>query len=387
MDFSDLSFPDAPSIITTPPGPASQEILEYQSTHESSAVSYPRGMPMALRRAKGATIEDVDGNIYIDFFAGAGVMNVGHGNPAVIEAAGEQIGELTHTLDIPSPARVSMVEALCEVLPEELGKIFFGGPTGSDAVEAAMKLAKYNTGRYPMISFEGAYHGMTSGALSLCSGSPFKGDFLPLLPEVHFVPYSYCYRCPFNREQESCDLECGSYLEHVVEDSHSGVGKPAAIIVEAIQGEGGSIIPDERFLPKIREICDTYGIVMIVDEIQAGFCRTGKMFAVDHTGTIPDVMTLSKALGGVGFPIEGHRADLPGVIEQHPGDAVTLLLQESLRHRTPHHHQVHHRAGQRHTAGHPRPFGRRPAEVVALAISTRECPECGRGSASRPSHL
>lgn len=303
MDFSDLSFPDAPSIITTPPGPASQEILEYQSTHESSAVSYPRGMPMALRRAKGATIEDVDGNIYIDFFAGAGVMNVGHGNPAVIEAAREQIGELTHTLDIPSPARVSMVEALCEVLPEELGKIFFGGPTGSDAVEAAMKLAKYNTGRYPMISFEGAYHGMTSGALSLCSGSPFKGDFLPLLPEVHFVPYSYCYRCPFNREQESCDLECGSYLEHVVEDSHSGVGKPAAIIVEAIQGEGGSIIPDERFLPKIRKICDTYEIVMIVDEIQAGFCRTGKMFAVDHTDTIPDIMTLSKALGGVGFPI------------------------------------------------------------------------------------
>jgi 4-aminobutyrate aminotransferase-like enzyme len=146
-------------------------------------------MPMALRRAKGATIEDVDGNIYIDFFAGAGVMNVGHGNPAVIEAAGEQIGELTHTLDIPSPARVSMVEALCEVLPEELGKIFFGGPTGSDAVEAAMKLAKYNTGRYPMISFEGAYHGMTSGALSLCSGSPFKGDFLPLLPER-------CISCP-----------------------------------------------------------------------------------------------------------------------------------------------------------------------------------------------
>ncbi len=303
MDFADLSFPDAPSIHTTPPGPASREILEFQSTHESSAVSYPRGMPMALRRARGATIEDVDGNIYIDFFGGAGVMNVGHGHPAVIEAATEQIGLLTHTLDIPSPARVSMVEALLEVLPEELGKIFFGGPTGSDAVEAAMKLAKFNTGRYPMISFEGAYHGMTSGALSLCSGSPFKGDFLPLLPEVHFVPYSYCYRCPFGQKQESCDLECGKFLEHVVEDSHSGVGEPAAIIVEAIQGEGGSIVPDERFLPKIREICDTYGIVMIDDEIQAGFCRTGKMFACEHTGTIPDIMTLSKALGGVGFPI------------------------------------------------------------------------------------
>jgi diaminobutyrate-2-oxoglutarate transaminase len=124
-----------------------------------------------------------------------------------------------------------------------------------------------------------------------------------LIPEVHFVPYSYCYRCPFNREPETCDLECGKFLEHVVEDSHSGVGKPAAILVEAIQGEGGSIVPDKRFMPKIREICDKYHIILIVDEIQAGFCRTGKMFSCEHTGTVPDIMTMSKALGGVGFPI------------------------------------------------------------------------------------
>jgi len=258
---------------------------------------------MALRRAKGATIEDVDGNRYIDFFGGAGVINVGHSNPAVLEAARSQLDDLTHSLDIPSPARKTMVEALRHVLPPELNKVFFGGPTGSDAVEAAVKLAKYNSGRYPMIAFEGAYHGMTAGALSLCSGTPFKGDFLPLLPEVHFAPYSYCYRCPFNREPETCDLECGKFLEHLVEDSHSGVGEPAAILVEAIQGEGGSIVPDKRFIPKIREICDKYGILLIVDEIQAGFCRTGKMFSIEHTGTVPDIMTMSKALGGIGFPI------------------------------------------------------------------------------------
>lgn len=303
MDFKELSFPDAPLIKTTPPGPESQAYLSYQSSHESSAVSYPRGMPMALRRGRGATVEDVDGNIYIDFFGGAGVMNVGHGNPAVIEAARQQLDEVTHSLDIPNPARQAMVEVLSEILPEELGKVFFGGPTGSDAVEAAVKLARYNSKRYPMIAFEGAYHGMTAGALSLCSGSPFKGDFLPLIPEAHFVPYSYCYRCPFNREPETCDLECGKFLEHVVEDSHSGVGEPAAILVEAIQGEGGSIIPDERFIPRIRQICDKYDILMIDDEIQAGFCRTGKMFAFEHTGTVPDIMTMSKALGGVGFPI------------------------------------------------------------------------------------
>jgi len=303
MDFKELSFPDAPLIKTTPPGPESQAYLSYQSSHESSAVSYPRGLPMALRRGRGATVEDVDGNIYIDFFGGAGVINVGHGNPAVIEAAHQQLDEVTHSLDIPSPARQAMVEVLTEILPEELGKVFFGGPTGSDAVEAAIKLAKYNSKRYPMIAFEGAYHGMTAGALSLCSGSPFKGDFLPLTAEVHFVPYSYCYRCPFSREPETCDLECGKFLEHVVEDSHSGVSEPAAILVEAIQGEGGSIVPDERFIPRIREICDKYDILMIDDEIQAGFCRTGKMFAFEHTGTVPDIMTMSKALGGVGFPI------------------------------------------------------------------------------------
>jgi diaminobutyrate-2-oxoglutarate transaminase len=154
-----------------------------------------------------------------------------------------------------------------------------------------------------MISFEGAYHGMSSGALSLSSGLSFKEDFLPLIPEVHFVPYAYCYRCAFGKESGSCDMDCVKYLEHVLEDPHSGVGKPAALIVEAIQGEGGSIVPPESFLTGIREICDKNQIIMIVDEIQAGLCRTGKMFAFEHSGIEPDIITLSKGLGGLGFPI------------------------------------------------------------------------------------
>jgi diaminobutyrate-2-oxoglutarate transaminase len=303
MDFKNLSFTEAPSIKFSPPGPESKKHLDYQFSHESSAVSYPRGMPMALRRAKGATVEDVDGNIYIDFFGGAGVMNVGHSNPEVLEAAKEQIEDFTHSLDIPSAVREKMVEALVTILPQDLNKILFGGPTGSDAVESALKLAKYNTKRHGILAFEGAYHGMTAGALSVCSGTPFKGDFLPLLPEVHFAPYAYCYRCPFGQKQETCDCECGKFVEHLIEDSHSGVGHPAAILVEAIQGEGGSVVPDSRFMTKLREICDKYEIVLIDDEIQAGFCRTGKMFACEHYGMVPDIMTLSKALGGVGFPI------------------------------------------------------------------------------------
>ncbi|MHB1194195.1 MAG: aspartate aminotransferase family protein [Longimicrobiales bacterium] len=303
MEFDGLSFRDAPSIVTPPPGPKSREILELQARLESKVVSYPRGLPMAIRRGKGATLEDVDGNVYLDFFAGAGVLNLGHANPDVLAAARSQLEDVTHTLDIPTPARMSLVEALREVLPEELGKIFFGGPTGSDAIEAAIKLAKYNTERSPLLAFEGSYHGMTTGALSLCSGAPFKEDFLPLLGEVHFAPYAYCYRCPFGRDPGNCALECAAFVEHLMEDPHSGVAPPAAVVVEAIQGEGGSIVPKDGFIQRVREICDRYGALLICDEIQAGFCRTGRFFAFEHFDVVPDIMTMSKALGGGGFPI------------------------------------------------------------------------------------
>ena len=303
MDFHELSFSEAPLIKTRPPGPRSMEYLNYQSSREGGVVSYPKGMPMAIKRAKGATVEDVDGNLYIDFFGGAGVMNVGHSNPAVVRAAAEQLGELTHALDFPTPSRQRLVDILSKLLPQEIGRVSFGGPTGSDAVESAIKLAKYNTKRIPVIAFEGSYHGMTAGALSVTSARSFREAFLPLVPEVHFVPYAYCYRCPFKRIPDSCDLECAQYLDHILEDPHSGVGTPAAVIVEPIQGEGGSIVPPEGYIPKIREICDRHEVIMIADEVQAGFCRTGKMFSFQHTNTVPDIVTMSKALGGIGLPI------------------------------------------------------------------------------------
>lgn len=305
QEFAELSAAEAPKITSPPPGPKSQDYLDYHFSQESSAVSYPRGMPMAVRRARGATVEDVDGNIYIDFFGGAGVMNVGHANPVVLSAAKNQLDELSHALDFPNPARRRLVERLEDLLPAALTRLLFGGPTGSDAVESAVKLAKYNTGRYPIIAFEGSYHGMTAGALALSSGDQFKEDFLPLLPEVHFVPYAYCYRCPFNKEPESCDVECAQYLDHVLEDPHSGVSQPAAVIVEPVQGEGGSIAPPARFMRKVREICDEHEVLLIADEIQAGFCRTGEMFSFEHSDITPDIMTMSKALGGIGLPISG----------------------------------------------------------------------------------
>jgi len=303
LNFASLSFADAPSIKVSPPGPISQEYLNYQFSNEGSAISYPRSMPMAIKRAKGATVEDVDGNHFIDFFGGAGVLNVGHSNPDVISAAKQQLNDLTHALDISNPSRRSLVELLLGQLPKELNRVFFGAPTGSDAVECAIKLAKYNSKRYPVIAFEGSYHGMTAGALSLCSGRTFKEEFLPLIAETHFVPYAYCYRCAFDKSPDTCNSYCAQYLEHKLDDPHSGIAQPAAIIVEAIQGEGGSIVPPDHFLLKLREICTAHNIIFIVDEIQAGFCRTGKMFSFQHTDTIPDIITMSKALGGVGFPI------------------------------------------------------------------------------------
>jgi diaminobutyrate-2-oxoglutarate transaminase len=144
---------------------------------------------------------------------------------------------------------------------------------------------------------------MTAGALSLCSGLSFKEDFLPLVPEIHFVPYAYCYRCVFGQTPDKCNLECAKYLDHIFTDPHSGIGKPAAVIIEAIQGEGGSIVPPDRYLKELRKICSDHDVLMIADEIQAGLCRTGKMFAFQHSGIIPDIITLSKGLGGVGFPL------------------------------------------------------------------------------------
>lgn len=305
MDFHKLSFPEAPLIKVMPPGPKSQELLDFQSAHEGSAVSYPRGLPMGLSLAKGATVEDVDGNIYIDFFGGAGVLNVGHSNPDVLAAISNQLDKLTHSLDFPSLPRADLVKVLTSLLSDSLGKVFFCGPTGSDAVEAAVKLAKYNSQRTTLIAFQGGYHGMTTGALSLSSGRDFKEQFLPLLAGVHFVPYAYCYRCVFGKSPDTCEIDCAKYLDYLMDDPHSGVAKPVAVIIEAIQGEGGSIVPPDRFLPYIKDICKKHSVLLIVDEIQAGFCRTGKMFAFEHFGIIPDIMTMSKALGGVGLPISG----------------------------------------------------------------------------------
>ncbi|HOG13804.1 MAG TPA: aspartate aminotransferase family protein [Synergistales bacterium] len=301
--FVDLSVKDAPRMLVTPPGPRSLEILKIQEELEGSAVSYPRGMPMALARGRGATLEDVDGNVYIDCFSGAGVMALGHAHPFVLEAAHGQLDKVTHTLDIPSETRMRLVKILGRILPAELSRVFFGGPTGSDAVEQAIKLARFNTRRDGIIVFEGAYHGMTGASLAATSDSGHKDGIGSLAPGFQFLPFPYRYRNPFGCPEEKVDEFAADNLERVLDDTHSGYSKPAAVLLEAVQGEGGTIIPGPLFLQRVREITEARGILLICDEIQCGLGRTGKMFAFEHSGIVPDIVTMSKALGGAGFPI------------------------------------------------------------------------------------
>jgi diaminobutyrate-2-oxoglutarate transaminase len=301
--FEDMHFSPAPDLATEVPGPRSRELLAEQAHLESNARSYPREVPIAIEQGLGATMRDADGNTFIDFFAGAGVLNVGHSNPAVLAAAAEQQRHLVHALDFPTSTRLRLLAKLKSVLPGALrqrARFHFGGPTGSDAVEAALKLVRTHTERESIIAFQGSYHGMTAGALSVTSDVSAGG---PESSPVHFMPYPYCYRCPLGLQPDSCQMACAKLLETSLSDPHSGIPKPAGVIIEPIQGEGGTIVAPEGYLAEVRRITVEHDIPLIFDEIQTGFARTGTMFACEHDGVTPDVMTLSKGLGGIGYPL------------------------------------------------------------------------------------
>jgi len=307
INFSDLSFKEAPKIITEIPGPKTKALIEQDMKLDSNCVSYPRALPMALEEGKGATVKDVDGNVYIDLFAGIGVMNFGHANPYILKYVREQQDKLTHCLDFPTPVRLEFLQKLNEIAPLGLKnncKILPTAPTGSDAVSAAIRLAKFHTKRNTIIAFWGSYHGSGGEAGSVTSWTAsFKCNNLPSLPDVHFVPYPYCYRCPFGKSYPGCKLECFNFLKDVLESGFSGACEPAAIILETIQGEGGVHIPPPEYMQALRKITTEKGILLIFDEVQAGMARTGKMWACEHYGITPDIMTSAKAIGGVGLPL------------------------------------------------------------------------------------
>ncbi|MFI5761509.1 diaminobutyrate--2-oxoglutarate transaminase family protein [Streptomyces sp. NPDC051563] len=280
------------------PGPgaaAGEGILRRQAQRESAARTYARSLPIVPVRARGLTIEGADGRRYLDCLSGAGTLALGHNHPVVLEAIRGVLdsGAPLHVLDLATPVKDAFTTELFANLPAELAadaRIQFCGPAGTDAVEAALTLVRTATGRSGMLAFTGAYHGMTAGALAVSGGATDV--------RVTRLPYPQDHRCPFGvGGAEGAELSA-RWTRNLLDDPKSGVSAPAAMIVEPVQGEGGVHPAPDAWLRRMRQITAERGIPLIADEVQTGVGRTGAFWGVDHAGVVPDVMVLSKAIGG-----------------------------------------------------------------------------------------
>jgi len=302
-----------PEIITDLPGPRAKEVLE--KDHRYISPSYTRPYPLVMKRGARALIEDVDGNIFLDFNAGVAVAAVGHGNPEIAEVIARQAREFTHICgtDYYYPQMTELAEKLNQVTPGSHLKRVHYSNSGAEAIEGAVKAAIYSTGRSKLIAFRGAFHGRTFGALSLtASRATQRRGFGPQALDVTHVPYANPLRCPLDRRSGESAGKCVvRYIEESLFKTTVPPEDCAAIVVEAVQGEGGYIVPSPDFLPELRRICDEHGIVLILDEVQSGMGRTGKMWAVEHSGVVPDIICMAKAIaGGLPLGVTLARADL-----------------------------------------------------------------------------
>ncbi|EHR0246227.1 pyridoxal phosphate-dependent class III aminotransferase [Vibrio parahaemolyticus] len=283
------------------------QVLLEQAEHESEVRSYPRRLPIAIKQAYGCLVEDTRGQVFLDCLAGAGTLALGYNHPEINQALKEQLdsGLPYQTLDIATSAKTHFIKSVKSFLPQELGDncvIQFCGPSGADAVEAAIKLAKQTTGRNTMFAFRGAYHGMTNGTMGMMGNLGTKARRTGLMSDVHFMPFPYNLRCPFGLGGDEGAKASIRYIERLLNDDEAGIMKPAAIIVEPVQGEGGVIPAPAFWLRELRRICDEHGILLIFDEIQCGVGKSGYNFAFEEAGIVPDVLCLSKAIGG-GLPM------------------------------------------------------------------------------------
>ncbi len=291
-----------PRRITQLPGPNAQAIIERDRAVLSP--SYTRGYPLVMKRGQGAVVEDVDGNRFLDFNAGIAVVATGHAHPRVVKAIQAQASEFLHMsgTDFYYEGMVQLAEKLAALTPGGVERRVYFGNSGAEAVEAALKMARYHSGRDQFIAFLGAFHGRTMGALSLTGSKVVqRRGFHPSLPVQH-IPYAYCYRCAYGKQPETCDVECVKVLEERLFKTILPADETAAIVVEPIQGEGGYLVPPAKFHYELRRIADKYGILLIHDEVQCGMGRTGKMFASEHFGVTPDIVTLAKGIAS-GMPL------------------------------------------------------------------------------------
>lgn len=287
---------------TVVPGPNSSKLLEKRNKYIPKGISY--SFPVFAKEAKGGMITDVDGNQFIDFAAGIGVINVGHCNDRVVKAVKAQLDKYIHTsinVFMYEPY-ILLAEKIAAITPGGFPKKTMFANSGAEAVENAVKIARKYTKRKGIIALECAFHGRTLMTMTLTSKvRPYKYGFGPLAPEVYKIPSAYCYRCYFGLSYPDCDMQCVKNLERffIAECPADNV---AALIAEPIQGEGGFIVPPAEYLTGLKEICSKHGILFIVDEIQSGFGRSGKMFASEHFGLEADLMTVAKSLAA-GFPL------------------------------------------------------------------------------------
>jgi 4-aminobutyrate aminotransferase len=294
-----------PKIICTLPGPKTQAIVK--DDERLISPSYTRSYPLAAKRGRGIRIEDADGNEFLDFAAGIAVVSTGHCHPEVVAAIRQQAGELLHisSTDFYDEHITALADRLSAIAPMPGPHKFFYGNSGAEAIECALKLARYHTGRQQVISFLGAFHGRTMGALSLTGSKPQqKRRFSPLVPGVTHIRYPYVYRgCSGGpQEEEEFSLGCARYIEEKLFKTILAPEEVAAIFVEPIQGEGGYVVAPTNFLQELRRICDRHGILLVVDEVQSGVGRTGKWWAIEHSGVQPDIVCLAKGIAS-GMPL------------------------------------------------------------------------------------
>jgi len=292
-----------PQIKTALPGPNAKRILD--GDERLISPSYTRSYPLVAKRGRGVMIEDVDGNEFMDFAAGIAVCSTGHCHPEVVEAIQRQSAELIHMsgTDFYYENMVTLAERLSKVAPMKGPHRFYFGNSGAEAIEAALKLARYHTKRQHIIAFLGAFHGRTMGALSLTASKPQqKRRFAPLVPGVTHVPYPDVYRGAKGMDPDKFALSCARYIEERLFATMLPPEEVAAIFVEPIQGEGGYVVAPTIFMQELRRICDKFGILLVCDEVQSGCGRTGKWWAVEHTGVEPDMITIAKGIAS-GMPL------------------------------------------------------------------------------------
>ena len=294
--------PLLPNLLTALPGPKARAVIQRDQAVLSP--SYTRCYPLVMERGEGAIVEDVDGNRFLDFNAGIAVVATGHAHPRVVEAVQEQAARFLHMsgTDFYYESMVELAEKLAALTPGDVPRRVYFGNSGAEAVEAAIKMARYHTGRDKFVAFFGGFHGRTMGALSLTGSKVIqRRGFHPSLP-VHHIPFPYCYRCPYNKEPSTCSVECVKELEDRLFKTILPPDEVAAIVVEPVQGEGGYLVPPAKFHHELRRIADKHGILLIHDEIQSGMGRTGRMFASEHFGVTPDIVTLAKGIAS-GMPL------------------------------------------------------------------------------------